>query len=72
MIKIGKYYITRNNPRELLKERAELIDKLNDILIGCYDAFESDLNDDIEILCRKLYKYGYLQKSNGNWATRRI
>lgn len=31
MIKIGKYYITRNNPRELLKERAELIDLVSDL-----------------------------------------
>lgn len=31
MIKIGKYYITRNNPRKLLKQRADLIDKINKI-----------------------------------------
>ena len=30
-IKIGKYYITQNNPRELLRERAELINVLNEI-----------------------------------------
>ena len=30
-IKIGKYYITQNNPRELLRERAELINILDEI-----------------------------------------
>ena len=30
-IKIGKYYITQNNPRELLREKAELINVLNEI-----------------------------------------
>lgn len=34
-IKIGKYYITRNNPRELLrtiKEKQEIIDCIEDIV----------------------------------------
>lgn len=30
-IKIGKYYITQNNTRELLRERAELINVLDEI-----------------------------------------
>lgn len=30
-IKIGKYYITQNNPRKLLRERAELINVLDEI-----------------------------------------
>ena len=49
----------------------KLKEQINDILIGCYSVIEKEENENVEILCRKLYKYGYLQKSNGNWVLNR-
>ena len=56
---------------DLELENQKLKEQIDDILIGCYSAIESDLNDNLEILCRKLYKYGYLQKSDGNYVLNR-
>ena len=42
-IKIGKYYLTRNNPRELLKENKkykEVIDKAKEWINNHIDTFE--------------------------------
>lgn len=56
-IKIGKYYITQNNPRELLRERAELINVLDEIR-------EYIENHKIEWIDEKFDKYNEMVKFN--------
>lgn len=51
-IKIGKYYLTRNNPRELLKENTkykEVIDKLINSIDECWYMDNENVGEQVFI-----------------------